>query len=315
MRNYGLFNMAIIDEIQEKKKRLEKSASEKDQVFFRYLNGEKIIIPDTEGIPDILKVCYSAFSESNSQTDLVKEVQRTQPVREGFHYSNNLVELIAVAKHDFEKEESNLQKYIDSHNAKEAYLINKIFPEIKCKTPLKIDTTIDQLVNDILVKNNLTDGEEKILRALKDANDLLDMYVIEEALKVCYQLHPSTKDKEDVKYLLSFYLRLHKLLHTVFSVIFYLLLVITLVYGTYRLAPYVASNWAILEPYLFVIQFITPIITTIILAGLQWKLNIFERIKPTQEKIVYMIESLVFKILGVDLSKIVKIYHSVSNHI
>lgn len=297
----------MINEILERSKKILDSSSEKDKIFYQYLNGESIVQTYSNDVSDILKICYSSFTGKKDKISLVKDLQRVKPVKAGLHYSNNLVELIAIALQDFQLEKINLQNYSDTHTAKEAYLVHRLFPEIKYKTPLRIESAIDGLVNDILIGNNLNNWEDKIINSLKEANNLVDIFIISEAYKNGVKSHPVTKYRENIKYLLLFYMRLHNFLNILFTMIFYVFLVGTLIVMLYKISPYIVKNWAIVEPYVFIIQIVVPCIFAITLIVLQVKLDIAKIVRPIQKKAVFGVESFVFKIFGVNLLKILKI--------
>lgn len=298
--------MSIIEEISVKEKTLRETANEKELLFFDYLLNGATSLDTSEDNPENVLICYSAFSEKLNRLDLVKKMQGTKPIK-GLHYTNNLIELIAIALHDFQSEKEHLADYSSKHSLRDAYLISQTFPEILPEVNEASFSPIDKLIDEVLIDNNMENADALIFRALEATTDLVDVYILKKSAQKYLSLHESTKDKVDIQYLLRSYLFLHKVLYIFFSIIFYIVLLSLVVVPTYLLIPFILSNWNTVEPILAIIQIIGPIVVSVGFLAFGLKFKLLEKIKPFQNKLVTNFEKKVFSLFGQDFEKVMNI--------
>lgn len=199
----------IIDELNEKiSLKRENEASFKEQIFYDYLDRQdtKLILQESSSAID--RICYAAFFPSDNQvSDLVKKEQKASPIR-GMHYSKNLVELIAMARLDFANEKENLHQYLLNATLKDVFIINKVFPEISISNEYKISDAIDKLVEKVFLKYEYDNIGEFVFEALREASDLIDLFVVKASVQQAWSLHPNSSLKKDISNLILLHQKL-----------------------------------------------------------------------------------------------------------
>jgi len=167
----------MIKDLLEKESELLNSASEKEVIFYNYLLNTPLPHPNDKNISEILSLCYGAFT-TPYQLDSGKAksyAHNSKPIK-GMHYSNNLIELAALARHNMPEIRSQMNTYIETHGTKERYILKQVFPEVEI-TPNN-STTIDRLVDEIILKKNRNYPIINLLSMIREAKDLLDLYTI-----------------------------------------------------------------------------------------------------------------------------------------
>lgn len=193
--------------------RFSDGASKKERYFFNYLSGRKQEKEIDDDLTEIDKICYSAFSDSTiSCHEVVKKKQKTVPLK-GLHYTNNLIELVAMAKHDFEFEKKNVIKLAEKSSYKEKFIITYLFPSLSNISYGVVSTPIDRLIKHIFLDKMYDGISEKSISAVNYSSDLIELFIVKQAVLKALEIHPNHKVKED---LLTF-IEAHKKLKFILS--------------------------------------------------------------------------------------------------
>lgn len=191
--------MMIIEELSTKiSAKRDNEASFKELAFFDYLNEQDTKLLPQEGSSEMDQICYAAFFSHNERVlKLAEKERKTTPVK-GLHYSKNLIELIAMAKLDFINEEKNLYQYLSETTLKDAFLINRVFPEIEIPKECQILDAVDKLVEKAFLKEEYENIGEFALNAISGATDLIDLYVVKASIAKTWDLHPDRHLERDI---------------------------------------------------------------------------------------------------------------------
>jgi hypothetical protein len=210
-------------------------------------------------------IIYSAFSENIIDNEIIKQIQNTEPFK-GFHYSNKLIEVIAMAKHDFEFEKNNLSEIAKNGTFKEIFIIQKVFPDFKQLSYETPKTSLDKLIQHILIQKNYDKLSSLILETLTDSTDLIDLYILECAIKEAWDLHPDRQLQQDIKLLINLHNKLEHKIKTRFKWVYGSLLAISAFFLVSLISWVILSFWDEwnLEPVLTAISISSPVISILV---------------------------------------------------
>ena len=116
MINFGSYKMLIVHELKQLKQTLLDQSSLKEQAFYLFLIEDPLNYPTKSGLSEIEQVCLSVFCANTSfktnLTNLIETQRRKQPIS-GMHYTENLIELSAMATDNVELERKNLKSHCE----------------------------------------------------------------------------------------------------------------------------------------------------------------------------------------------------------
>ena len=139
--------MLIIDELTVLKQKIINKSSLKEQIFYQFLVDEPLSYPAKNDLTEIERICYSAFCtdipSNKDLTDLIEAQKRTRPIR-GMHYTENLIELTAMALANSESKKETLKAYSESHSTRDFYILHALFSDHAFNLPTP-QGTIDEI--------------------------------------------------------------------------------------------------------------------------------------------------------------------------
>ena len=203
MINFGSYKMLIVHELTQLKQTLLEKSSLKEQAFYLFLIEEPMNYPTKSGLSEIQQVCLSVFcadiSFETNLTNLIKAQRRKRPIG-GMHYTENLVELSAMATDNAGLEWENLKSHCDNHSTRNFYILNHLFPNISSNPPIP-QGAIDE-ISLYLYKDEFPRDEWKplLFEALQEASDLIDFYVIEQGYLQAMDDNPIIRQVKDIIY-------------------------------------------------------------------------------------------------------------------
>jgi len=245
--------MDAISIIKSKKENIASKANIKELVFYKFLTND-IVEQNSQGLGDIEKACVLVFTNSQSPT-LPSEIQRirnSSPIR-GFHYSYELISLCAVALSSDDDDIQSLKAYFNSHGLVDKYILSKLFPNhfslVETEGGL---TSIELLIKEVFIIKNHQIDTTILYNAIESAENLIDIFVIENALKELFKFHPDARLKENFD-ALKFELSNFKSINTRRVNITLNVFIILFIFGFVAVISYLAyDNWNVLEPITFV---------------------------------------------------------------
>ena len=194
--------MLIIGELLELKQMLLKKSSLKEQAFYQFLVDKPLSYPAKNDLAEIEQICYSVFCTdiplNNDLTNLIKAQRRKRPIG-GMHYTENLIELIAMALENLELERNTLKAYSESHPTTDFYILHVLFPASNSNTPIA-QGTIDEIALHLYKESFPEKWKTLLLNGLEETSDLIDLYVIEQWYKRAMDDNPIVHRTNDIIY-------------------------------------------------------------------------------------------------------------------
>ena len=264
--------MLIIDELRDLKQKFINKSSLKEQVFYQFLVKKPLSYPKKKDLVEIEQICCSAFCSDtpskNDLTNLIEVQRRTKPIG-GMHYTQNLIELSAMALDNIELERENLKLYCEKCSTRDFYILTKLFRDISSNLP-QPQGAIDQIALH-LYENNSPQEEWKslLLKALCETADLIDFFVVKKGFQQAMDDNPIVHQVNDIIYvrdtLVQVIAKTEKRIKLTIKVVSVLLLVPISCW----LVPLIFRNWDKAEPIIAVVQLVGSLIfiLTIILVG------------------------------------------------
>ena len=203
MRNFGLYKMIIVQELKQLKQNLLNKSSPKEQASYLFLIEEPLNYPTENALSEIEQICLSAFcagiSLNTNLTNLIEAQRRKQPIG-GMHYTENIIELSAMATYDVEPERKNLISHCENHSTRNFYILNHLFPNISSNPPPP-QGPIDEIALYLYGRNFPQEGwKPLLLKALQETSDLMDFYVIEQGYLQAMDDNPIIHKVNDIIY-------------------------------------------------------------------------------------------------------------------
>lgn len=239
--------MFVAEELKKLTEKLFANASEKEKVFYNYLVKTSTNYPTDTALSEIEQVCFAAFcSNTPDRRSLAEKLSRSKPIK-GLHYTNNLIELAAVARFGFDSETDKLNSYCRSNSTRDFFILKKLFPKISTFRP-DPRNAIDRLAVYLMDDNLPEEWKPIYLEALGNTSDLLDAFVVWEAYLYIMDRHPATKQNNSlvtitasVQQSINYVDRLVKNIFTIF-------LLLVLNFSSFGLIYFILGYWDKAEP-------------------------------------------------------------------
>lgn len=249
---------------EEIESRIENGISDKEHIFFSFLIEQQKRVVDFITLScDMDKICYSAFVKSEHDVSkLVVKEQGKNPCM-GFHYSDNLIELIAMAKHDFPFEQENIESYLNSSSLRDRFVMHSIFPQIELDKVSDDNTNlIDSVVSKILLTDSLPNSFDIITDAFSDKNDMIDLFILKKATQKILSFHPDRGLEKDLNEVILFHHNLSENIKNRYRVGYGLIIVTVLSLLVLGIGYFIISYWDTLpiEASLATFAIVTPLI-------------------------------------------------------
>ncbi|GEM_PF-2631294 len=226
--------MTLIDTLHKKIAEKRKGeASPKEIFLFDYLDKNITDSKLVENGTVMDKICYSAFFRFNEDLSLHIQQQQNSSEIKGLHYKNNFIELLAMAKHNFDYEKENIKNYVANIGTlKENFIINKIFPQVGILENPKINDVVDDIVDKIIFNDKYENLGELAIEAIKNASDLLDLFIIKYAIQKAWSIHPNKELERDISDFIRFYQKIKQSFESEIRTQFiFLALICCIIYG------------------------------------------------------------------------------------
>lgn len=301
--------MSLITEISLKKEEIEQKSSPLEVLFFNYLSNDSLHIDfGNKSLSNIEKIACNVFTKSDSNlSEIIAKEQKADSTFE-LHYCNNLIELSAMVLADPDFEQDNLKNYLNKASLKEGFILSRFANDIELTKNLKVADSIDNLVKKSYLTEDSSDYPKIIIEALKQADDLMDVFVIEKCFEKLVDIHPVVDNKKKVVLLFDaidsyndkFELKIKR---RIFSFIFIVLALIG------SLIAYVIPtfwNKYNLEP----LTVVTQIVFSFLLLALTSYFFLFHKIEDNKSLLTRYINKRLVKVnrnLNIDLTEINKI--------
>ena len=191
--------MLIFEEFKRYKQFYLDQSSPKEEIFYEYLIKETLLdFLSKEDLTDMEQICLSVFCpDAPSKRNLIDR-KRKEKVIGGMHYTNNLIELTAMAMDDTEQEKENLKLYCQSNPTRHFYILNQIFPDLSL---YRADPhgSVDQIALHLCKRDFPKKGwKPLLLNALYETSDLIDFYVVEQGYQQAMDDHPIVHRINDI---------------------------------------------------------------------------------------------------------------------
>lgn len=257
MTSCGSYKMLICDELQKLKQKLLDRSSLKERAFYHFLAGEPLTQPPENDLTEIEQICLSAFCTEipvrNNLTNLIESQGRKQPIS-GMHYTENLIELCAMARSNLEREKENLNSYCEKHSTRDFYILNTLFENV-CSNPPRSQGAIDEIALSLYEGRFPKQGwRPLLLKASQEASDLMDIYVIEQGYLQAMDDSPIVHQVADILYVKNaldcYVAKAEGCVKRILAAVSIILLVPVFIW----LVPFIVNNWNEAEPIIFVIQ-------------------------------------------------------------
>lgn len=196
--------MSLINEINLKRESINEKSSLIEKLFYSFLSRKGIkrnALPSKAS--NFEKIAYSSFIDNSFEIKAILKKEQKVDSKFDFHYSNNLIELSAMSLADFSFEKSNINEFLKTASLREAFTISEIFEGFTFSTNRNIETKVDELVNYAFVKEDVSCFPNSIIEAIQNADDLIDIFIIEKCYEYFVSIHPVTKTNEKLSLLIN----------------------------------------------------------------------------------------------------------------
>ena len=244
----------IIEEVNKIRRKLNNDLGPKDKAFYQILDNQSLEY-SSEVVSSYLEEIYTILLMTNEPItkDLINKHRGTQPIV-GFHYSTNLIELVAMAMDDIDQERDNLQTYCQNHSTRDFYIIDSLFPNVNPYPP-EPQGSIDQIAKHLYEGSFPTDNwRVLILKALCEISDLVDLYIVEKGIQKAMDDNPILHKVDDISQVRNACFRFVQVTEFFIKLTMGIVSVLIMVYVLDWLAPIIISRWDQLEPWIFMFQ-------------------------------------------------------------
>lgn len=290
----------LIDDLELKKEDIYNISSLKEQVFYKFLVGERLSCPTDNDLAENVQICLSVFCiNAPSKKDLIEKHRKTQP-KKGLHYTTNLIDLCAIAKDYFEQERDNLMSYCQNNSTRDFFILKHIFPDLIHYPPKPLGN-IDQIALHLYKGDYPPEGwKSLLLNALYETSDLIDFYIVEQGFLQAMDDHPIVHRVNEIAYVRDackkFVEKTERNVKWTIRTFIILLLGPT----SYWLGTLSYKNWDKAEPIIAIIEFSASLIEILIIVFFVFIPNKVKIVKSLWEKIM----NWMFRIKGFNRSKL-----------
>lgn len=196
--------MILLQEITEKKKLLMEKSSVLEQALYALLSGNQSNISSSESsLNNIEKIGLALLKDNRNEIEsLIKKEQKADNTFQ-FHYCKNLLELSVMTLADEKFEQSNINSFLKTKGLKEAMVLSFATKKIDLSKQAILKSKIDNLINQIFIKRETSGFTKYFTEALQEADELLEIFVIEKCYESLIDFHPVPNAKRKAEALLS----------------------------------------------------------------------------------------------------------------
>lgn len=196
--------MILLQEIAEQKKQLMEKSSVLEQTLYTILSNQQSNISSRESsLNNIEKIGLGLLEDNrNKVVSLIQKEQKADNTFQ-FHYSQNLLELTVMTLADSKFEQTNIRSFLKTRGLKEALVLSFATNTIDISKQTVTKSKIDNLINQILIKRDISNFTKYFPEALQEADELLEIFVIEKCYESLIDFHPVLNAKRNTETLLS----------------------------------------------------------------------------------------------------------------
>ncbi|MDP5141605.1 hypothetical protein ORJ00_02480 [Rheinheimera baltica] len=286
--------------IEQIERTLLNKSSDRELALFRFLEGKR---HSFKAKPNDLEdeLCSKAFSCEDAISEL-EELKKIKPFK-GFHYSNNLITLIAASLTSEESESSNVYKYLNLHSCRDLLIFSKALNK-EFNLDLKPNTTVDSVAKKIL--NNELITQNDIGNCVTKITDLFDLFVVKQAVSLIWSQYEKSESIDIYKKISVINEKMIKRLNLLFTVIGSLAICWLLTYISPYVVDYATKHWDSLEPIAYLLD------KALLLIGFlgAYKFINSEKAKNSITKYYF---SFFYRLLGVSYSELTSLNHNLKS--
>ena len=196
--------MVLLQEIYEKKKQLMEKSSVLEQTLYALLSGHQSNISSkVSSLNNIERIGLELLEDNrNKVVSLIQKEQKADNTFQ-FHYCQNLLELTVMTIADSKFEQTNICSFLKTRGLKEALVLSFATDTIDISKQAITKSKIDTLINQIFIKRDTKNFTKYFTEALQEADELLEIFVIEKCYESLIDIHPVPNTKRNTKTLLS----------------------------------------------------------------------------------------------------------------
>lgn len=259
--------MLIIDDLRALRQKFINRSSLKEKVFYQFLVNAPLSYPKKNNLARVEQICCSVFCidipPKIDLTNLIEAQRRTQPIG-GMHYTENLIELIAMALENPEAERETLKAYSENHSTRDFYILHVLFPTLGPNIPTA-QGTIDEIALHLYKGSFPEKWKDLLFMGLGEASDLVDLYIIEQWYKQAIDDNPIVHRTNDIIYIKSTLAQVVEKTERRVKLAIKIVSVLLLCSISYWLFPLIVRNWDQVEPIMAVIEILGSLIFTVII--------------------------------------------------
>ena len=194
--------MILFQEIAKKKKQLIEKSSVLEKTLYALLSGQQLNISDRQTSNNIEKIGLGLLEGNRNK--VVAIIQKEQKADSSFqyHYCQSLLELTIMTLADPKFEQVNIHSFLKTRGLKEAFVLSFATNTIDITSQKATSSKIDKLINQIFIKKDLSSFTKHFIDALQDADELLEIFVIEKCYENLIDFHPIPNVKKKIEFLL-----------------------------------------------------------------------------------------------------------------
>jgi hypothetical protein len=269
-------------------------SSDRELSLYRFLEGKKhTFVAKQNDLEDAL--CSKALSGEHATNELA-ELKKIKPFK-GFHYSNNLITLVAASLTSKETESVYITEYLHSHSCRDLYLIGKALNKTFELKPIP-HNVVDEVAEKIL--NNEIINQDDIAKCITQITDLFDMFVVKQAISLSSLQYEKSIKIPLYEQLRVINLKITKRLDLFFVLIGSLIFCWLLTFITPYIVTYATKNWDILEPLAYLLDKVLLVI------GFLGAYNFINSVKA-KDNVTKNFFSVCYLLLGVKYSELTNI--------
>ena len=194
--------MILFQEIAKKKKQLIEKSSVLEKTLYALLSGQQLNISDRQTSNNIEKIGLGLLEGNRNK--VVAIIQKEQKADSSFqyHYCQSLLELTIMTLADPKFEQVNIHSFLKTRGLKEAFVLSFATNTIDITSQKATSSKIDKMINQIYIKKDLSSFTKHFIDALQDADELLEIFVIEKCYENLIDFHPIPNVKKKIEFLL-----------------------------------------------------------------------------------------------------------------
>lgn len=194
--------MNLATELGSIERELLAQVSEKERAFYFYIRGDPESYSSQAGRASAQEVCLATFSGGGPDvSEEVDALRRGQAIA-GMHYSENPIELFAVALHRPSDELPAVREHCRRRGWREYVIFKRIYPELSLEMR-EPESATEKLAKCIYEDRIPANWKVLVTDSLKSVEDVVDLVILNDFAELVLDYHPITTQVETVKDLIA----------------------------------------------------------------------------------------------------------------